>query len=470
MSRALTSHEPATGEMLWTGETGDVDHEVRIGCEAWPGWAARPISVRIELMRRFANAVRARTGDFAELIARETGKPLWEALQEIHAVMARVDLAASAYAERTPRRQSEGAMGARTAVRHKPHGVMGVIVPWCSPAEIACSHILPALIAGNVAVYKPSEKTPATAMMLLACFLEAGVPEGAIRLLIGDAREGGALAVHPDVAGILFTGSTEAGLSLHRQLAGAPGKVAALEMSGNNPIVVWDAPDVATTAQIVVQSAFLSGGQRCTAARRLIVAEQDHEPLLAEIGNLVGRLIVDDPLAQPQPFLGPMIDNEAANLVDEAFLDLILKGGRPLQHMRRLDPDRPFLTPGVIDVTRIANRPDVEFFGPLLQVIRVADFDAAIAEANATRYGLSASLISRSPQLYDQFWANVHTGAINWNRPTNAPPPAAPFGGTGFSGNHRPTGSYAADHCAYPVISSESEQLRASIGIGLKDG
>jgi succinylglutamic semialdehyde dehydrogenase len=470
MPRSLTSIEPATGEMLWAGETGDVDLEVQIARDAWPDWAARPLSVRIELLRRFANAVRARMEDFAELIARETGKTLWEARAEIQSVIERVDLAVTAFAERTPRKQFEGALGARNAIRHKPHGVLGVIVPWCSPAEIPCSHILPALIAGNAIVLKPSEKTPATAMMLLACFLEAGVPDGVIRLVIGDSREGVALGGHPDVAGILFTGSTQAGLALHRQLGGQPAKIAALEMGGNNPIIVWDAPDNATAAAVVVQSAFLTGGQRCTAARRLIVAEQDHEVLLAEIGKLTSRIIVDDPLRQPQPFMGPMVDNDAANIVDEAFLDLILKGGRPLQHMRRLNPDRPFLTPGLIDVTRIANRPDTEHFGPLLQVIRVPDFDTAIAEANATHYGLSASLISRSPHLYDRFWANVRAGAINWNRPTNAPPPAAPFGGIGLSGNRRPTGHYAADYCAYPVISSESEQLRASIGIGLKDG
>lgn len=469
MSRALTSIEPATSETLWTGETGDVAQEVALASAAWPDWAARSLSVRIELMRRFANAVRSRSEDFAELIARETGKPLWEARIEIEAVITTVDRAANAYSERTPRKQHEGALGARHSVRHKPYGVIGVITPWVSPAEIACSHILPALIAGNTVVFKPSEKVPASSMMLLACFLEAEVPEGVVRLLIGDVREAAALAAHPDVAGILFTGSSEAGLALNRQLVDHPGKLAALQMGGNNPILVWDAPDVATAAVMVAQSAFLSGGQRCTAARRLIVAEQDHEALLAEIGKLAGRLIVADPLQTPQPFIGPMIDNAAADAIDEAFLDLIMKGARPLRHMRRHDPALPFLTPGIIDVTKLAQRPDVEHFGPLLQVIRVPDFDAAIAEANATRYGLTATLISRSPDLYDRFWANAHAGVINWNRPSSTVPPSAPLGGLGLSGNHRPGGSYTADHCAYPVTSSESEQMRATIGIGLAD-
>jgi succinylglutamic semialdehyde dehydrogenase len=469
MGRALTSIEPATGETLWTGETGDVAHEVALASAAWPDWAARSLSVRIETMRRFANAVRSRMEDFAELIARETGKPLWEARIEIQGVITTVDRAATAYSERTPRKQHEGALGARHSVRHKPYGVMGIVTPWISPAEIACAHILPALIAGNTIVFKPSEKVPASSMMLLACFLEAEVPEGVLRLLTGDAREAAALAAHPDVAGILFTGSCEAGLALNRQLADHPGKLMTLQMGGNNPMLVWDAPDVATAAVMVVQSAFLSGGQRCTAARRLIVAEQDHEALLGEIGNLAARLIVADPLGTPQPFMGPMIDNPAADAVDEAFLDLIMKGGRPLHHMRRLDPDLPFLTPGLIDVTKVAQRPDTEHFGPMLQVIRVPDFDAAIAEANATRYGLTATLISRNPDLYDRFWANAHAGAINWNRPSNIVPPTAPFGGLGLSGNHRPGGAYTADHCAYPVTSSENEQMRANIGIGLRD-
>ncbi len=469
MTRFITSVEPATGATLWAAEAGNVDHEVAIACAAWVDWAARPLAVRIEFMRRFANALRARAEQLAELIARETGKPLWEARSEIETVLMKADASAAAYAERTPRKQFEGALGARISVRHKPHGVLGVFGPFCSPVEIPVNHIIPALIAGNVVIFKPSPKASACGEMLVSCFHEAGIPAGVVRLLIGEAAEAKALAAHPEVSGILFTGSTRNGLALHRQLAETPAKIAVLEMGGNNPIVVWDAPDVATSAQIVVQSAFLSAGQRCTSARRLIVRDGDHEPLLEQIGKLTSRLIVDDPLATPQPFMGPMIDNDAADMVNEAFLDLILKGARPLQHMNRPRPDLPLLTPGIVDVTRLADRADAEIFGPLLQVIRVSDFESAIAEANATRYGLTASLISRHPANYDVFWANVRAGCINWNRPTNAPPPAAPFGGVGLSGNHRPTGLYAADYCAYPVTSSESEQLRASIGIGLRD-
>jgi succinylglutamic semialdehyde dehydrogenase len=258
-------------------------------------------------------------------------------------------------------------------------------------------------------------------------------------------------------------------VSLHRQFAETPEKILALELGGNNPLVVWDAPDVHAAATIAVQSAFMSAGQRCTAARRLIVKDGAHEELVGTIVKLAERLIVDQPHANPAPFMGPVIDNQAADQLQEAFLDLMMKGGRPLKHLDRPSDDRPFLTPAVIDVTEVANRPDAELFGPVLQVIRVPDFDAALAEANATRYGLAASLVGGSPELYDRFWANIRSGVVNWNKPTNGAPSNAPFGGVGLSGNHRPSAYYAADYCAYPVVSSEAEQARASIGVGLSD-
>jgi succinylglutamic semialdehyde dehydrogenase len=167
--------------------------------------------------------------------------------------------------------------------------------------------------------------------------------------------------------------------------------------------------------------------------------------------------------------MGPVIDNGAADQLQEAFLDLMTKGARPLKHLVRPDESKPFLTPAVLDVTAVERRPDAELFGPVLQVIRVPDFDAALIEANSTRYGLAASLIGGSPQLYEKFWANIRAGVINWNKPTNGAPSNAPFGGVGLSGNHRPSAYYAADYCAYPVTSSEAEQARATIGVGLRD-
>ena len=465
----LISIEPATGKELWRGEIGDPDREVAAARAASRDWAAQPLEVRAETLRRFANVVRGRADEFADRIARETGKPLWEARGEVESVTAKVDISIAAQGERTPRRRLEGALGSRTAIRHKPHGVLAVLGPYNFPAHLPNGHIVPALLAGNTVVFKPSEKTPASGALLVECFHQAGVPEGALRLLTGGRDEGVALAGHAGIDGLLFTGSAAAGLSLSRQFAATPGRILALELGGNNPLVVWDAADIPAAATIAVQSAFLSAGQRCTCARRLVVRDGAHQPLIDAITRTMDQLIVGAPHDRPAPFMGPLIDNAAATQVAEAFATLEAAGGRVIRRLERPDADRPFLTPGLIDVTDVADRPDEEIFGPVLQVIRVPDFDHATAEASATRYGLSASLVGGSPELYDRFWGEVRAGVINWNRPTNGAPSNAPFGGVGMSGNHRPSAWYAADYCAYPVTSVEAEVARATIGQGLRE-
>jgi succinylglutamic semialdehyde dehydrogenase len=218
-----------------------------------------------------------------------------------------------------------------------------------------------------------------------------------------------------------------------------------------------------------VQSAFTTAGQRCTAARRLIVKSSLYDHALDELKRLAGRIIIGAPFDEPSPFMGPVIDMHAADQLTESFLYLMSNGGKALTHMRRPREGLPFVSPGIIDTTAMKERPDVELFGPLLQVIRVDSFDEAIAEANNTRFGLSASLIGGSPQEYSRFWANIRAGIVNWNRPTNGASSAAPFGGVGLSGNHRPAAFYAADYCAYPVASSEMEQPRASVGVGFRE-
>ncbi len=465
----IISFEPATGAELWRGAVGDVDAEVAAARSGWATWAARPLTYRIETLRRFANVVRSRHEAFADVIARETGKPLWEARTEVDTVMAKVDISVSAYADRTAQRRLDAPMGSRMAVRHKPHGVLAVLGPYNFPAHLPNGHIVPALIAGNAVVFKPSEKTPASGAFLVDCYRAAGVPEECIRLVIGGPDEGRALAGHDGIDGLLFTGSARTGLALNRAFAEKPEKILALEMGGNNPIIVWDTPDLYAASIIIIQSAFTTAGQRCTAARRLIVDQKLFDPLMEQLDKLISRLIVGAPHDDPAPYMGPVIDNEVADQLSESFLALLMRGGRPIRHLQRTQPDRPFLLPGVIDMTEASERPDMELFGPILQVVRTDTFDEAIAEANNTRYGLSASLISQTPGLYDRFWSGARAGIVNWNRPTNGASSAAPFGGIGWSGNHRPSAYYAADYCAYPVVSNEADAARASIGIGLRD-
>ena len=469
MSQRITSTEPATGEVIWSGDPGDAAAEVAAARSAFPEWAAHSLSYRSEALRRFANIVRKKEKDFATLISRETGKPFWETQTEVAAVINKVEISINAFAERTPKRTIEAAMGSKVSVRHKPHGVLAVLGPYNFPAHLPNGHIVPALIAGNAVVFKPSEKTPATGEFLVQCYRDAGIPEGVIRLLQGGPEEGRALAGQPDIDGLLFTGSARAGRAIHKQFAETPQKILALELGGNNPLVVWHPKDLEAAAAIAVQSAYLSAGQRCSCARRLIVEDGHEKPLIDAIAKLIDRIVVDEPFADPQPFMGPVIDNDAAHHLQEQWMDLMMKGGKPIRRLERPHDDRPYLTPALIDVTDARDLPDEEIFGPVLQVIRVKDFDAAITEANKTHFGLVASLIGGTEHQYEQFWTRTKAGVINWNKPTNGAPSTAPFGGVGLSGNHRPSAFYAADYCAYPVTSVHADRVRGSIGQGLRD-
>ncbi|MCE7796068.1 succinylglutamate-semialdehyde dehydrogenase [Sphingobium sufflavum] len=464
----LTSTEPATGLPLWQGEESDVGAAVARVAAAWPQWAARPFSYRIEAMRRFANLVRGREVDLADLIARETGKPVWDAKGEVATLLESVEQSITAYSARTGQKRLDGTMGARAALRHKPHGVMAIITPHCTPALLPVAQIAPALIAGNGVLFKPSEKVPATGQFIATLMHEAGVPQDVLSCIIGDAAAGQALVAHDGVAGIVFTGSAHVGLSINRALATRPDRIAALHMGGNNPMILWDMADIRTATALIIQSSFLSTGQNCTSGRRLIVRDSMADAIIENLRETTNRLVIDAPHADPSPYMGPIIDMEMADGLTESFLYLMSNGGRPITHMRRPKDDLPFVTPGIIDVTAMEKRIDIELFGPILQIVRVDDFDRAIAEANATRFGLSAALFGGSEEQYDRFWAASRAGLVNWNRPLTGSAPGFPAGGVGLSGNHRAGGAYAADYCAYPVASAEIAQARASVGVGLR--
>jgi succinylglutamic semialdehyde dehydrogenase len=375
-----------------------------------------------------------------------------------------VEISITAQTERAGEKAAEAA-GVRQMLRHKPHGVLAVLGPYNFPAHLPNGHIVPALLAGNVIVFKPSEQTPAVADFMAGLWTKAGLPEGVLNLVHGGGDVGREVA-GAAIDGLLFTGSAHVGAALARQFADTPHRILALEMGGNNPLVAWDVPDIGAAAATVVQSAFLSAGQRCTNARRLILKDGD-DRLVEAVLALADRLIVGSPFDEPQPFMGPVISNAAADGLERGWAGLVAVGGRVLRPLVRARADRPFLSPAVIDMTGHAPSDD-ELFGPVLQIVRVPDWDAAIAAANATRFGLAAGLIGGDAALFDRFWAESRAGIVNWNRPTNGASSAAPFGGIGASGNHRPSAYYAADYCAFPVATLAADALGGGITTGLK--
>lgn len=459
---AFRSENPATGETVWEGRAAtpeEVGQAVRAARAAFEGWSARPLAERRARLEAFRDVLQRRKSALAERIARETGKPLWEALTEVAAMTAKIGISVAAHDERTGERHEESG-GVRAAVRHKPHGVVAVFGPFNLPGHLPNGHLVPALLAGNTAVFKPSEMTPAVAQETVACWEEAELPGGVLNLVQGARETGVALSHREEVDGLFFTGSPHTGKALHRQFAGHPDKILALEMGGNNPLVVHAVNDADAAAYHTIQSAFITAGQRCTCARRLIVPRGGEGDRFIE--RLVARtraLRVGPWDERPEPFMGPVVSNAAADRALEAHEALAARGGVSLLAMRRLREGRPFLTPGIMDVSAVESRPDAEIFAPFLQLIRTESFDAALDEANRTAFGLSAGLLSDRSDLYERFYRRIRAGIVNWNRPLTGASSKAPFGGVGDSGNHRPSAYYAADYCAYPVASLEATEV-----------
>jgi succinylglutamic semialdehyde dehydrogenase len=458
----FASTSPATGDLLWEGAAAadpEVAAAVAAARAAQAAWGDRPALDRVGLLRACAREFEAAAGPLAEVISAETGKPRWEARGEVASMVAKVEATILAWQERQQDRITAES-GGRAATRYRPHGVLVVLGPFNFPGHLPHGQIAPALLAGNTVVFKPSELTPLTGRRLVEIWQRAGLPAGVLNLVQGGRETGETLAAHPGHDGIMFTGSYTTGVTLRQLLVAEPGKLLALELGGNNPLVVHEVADLDAAATLTILSAFLSAGQRCSCARRLVVPES--ATAAAFIERLVARMAairVGLPADEPEPFMGPVIHEAAARHLLAIQADFLARGGIAL---RRMEPQRglaTLLSPGLIDVTAVAGRADAEWFGPLLQLVRVPDFEAAIAEANQTAYGLAAALFSDDAACYDRFRRRIRAGIVNWNRQTTGASARLPFGGIGRSGNHRPGGAFMIDACAYPVASLEHDRL-----------
>ena len=456
------SLNPVSQAVIWQGQgatAAQVEAAVQAARQAFPAWGRRPLEERIAVLERFAACLKDKADLLARAIGEETGKPLWEAATEVTSMVNKVAISIQSYRERTG--EKSGPLADATAVlRHKPHGVVAVFGPYNFPGHLPNGHIVPALLAGNCVLFKPSELTPLVAELTVKCWIEAGLPAGVLNLLQGARETGVALAGNPGIDGLFFTGSSRTGNLLHSQFAGRPDKILALEMGGNNPLLVDQVKDVEAAVYTIIQSAFISAGQRCTCARRLLVpAGSWGDALLARLVEVCRQIKVGRYDEQPAPFMGSVISLQAAQQLLAAQADLLARGATALLTMTQPQADAALLTPGIVDVTAVAARPDEEFFGPLLQVIRYSSFEDGIAEANNTAFGLAAGLLSDDKARYEQFWLESRAGIVNWNKQLTGAASTAPFGGIGASGNHRPSAYYAADYCAYPVASLECESL-----------
>lgn len=458
----ITSLNPATAETIWQGNSADdaqVDLAIDAARAAAEDWADTPLEKRCALVERFGQLLVEHKEALATLIAQETGKPFWETKTEAAAMAGKIAISIKANGERTG--DTETAMGAaRSTLRHKPHGVVAVFGPYNFPGHLPNGHIVPAIIAGNTVVFKPSELTPKVGAYMIELWEKAGAPKGVINLVQGEKETGIALASHQGIDGLFFTGSSNTGKILHQQFAGQPEKILALEMGGNNPLIIGQISNLKAAVNETIQSAYITTGQRCVCARRLFVPKTPQgDQFLALLTTAVANIKVGGQFDEPAPFMGSLISELAADNMVAAQSLLTSQGATPLVSLEKLTPGTGFVSPGLIDVSDVDQLVDEEHFGPLLQVIRYETFPEAITGANDTRFGLSAGLFSDSKEEYQLFYKRIRAGIVNWNKQTTGASSAAPFGGIGASGNHRASAYYAADYCAYPVAGMEADTL-----------
>jgi succinylglutamic semialdehyde dehydrogenase len=506
----VASHNPAHPDrVVWSGvcDTAAVDAAVSAARAAFPAWAKWGRDNRFRVLRKFAELCKLHTQRIAELICDETGKVMWEAKGEAAALSAKVDITldTSAHGGLSRVNGFEFEMGAAGAGQKtarcwfKPHGVVGVLGPFNFPAHLPNGHIVPALAMGNTVVFKPSDKAPGVGQLLVELLNEALVAEhapnqgrGVINLVQGGAPVASALSTHADIDGLLFTGSWPVGRRILEANLDRPGRIVALEMGGNNPAIVLDDADVKQAAVEIVRCAFNTTGQRCTCTRRVIVQSLIADRLLEAIVSAAENLVIADPRASLKGgvFMGPIINDASRQAVLEFQSRCEEAGGEILLPARGFEYVPPghtrgegfYVSPSIIRVdefTRDEFDPkgnaksfvpgcDHEVFGPLLRVCEVRSLDEALEQANATKYGLAASIFTTDQAAAERFLFECRAGCLNVNTGTAGASSKLPFGGLGHSGNHRPAGSFSLDYCAYPVAGMIERGQTSQLAEGMK--
>lgn len=458
---AFCSVNPVNDDLLWQGNGASreqVDAAVLSAREAFPAWRKTSLAQRVDVVNRFTELLSQDSELLAELITRENGKPLWDARTEVTATLGKSAISLRALQERASTSEQSTAAG-MLQVRHRPHGVLAVFGPFNFPAHLPNGHILPALLAGNCVVFKPSELTPAVAEFICERWRLAGLPEGVFNLVQGDKVTGSVLLEHAQVDGILFTGSAQTGHYLHKQTGGQPWKVLALEMGGNNPLMIDQVGDARAAIYTALFSAFVSSGQRCTCARRLLIPDNHWgDQFQQDLIRCAAQLTVADGVSQPQPFLGALISRDAVAHLNHGMQLLQDIGGEIVLDSEYHNGQKTLMSPCIVDMSSARQSYDEELFGPVLQLYRYSDLEQGIGLCNDTRFGLAAGLVTEKPEHYERFQEQIRAGIVNCNKPLVGASSAAPFGGIGASGNFNPGAYYAADYCAYPVASLLAER------------
>jgi aldehyde dehydrogenase (NAD+) len=429
-------------------DEGQVRTAIAAARAAFPAWARGSIQARADMLDRIGNEILARKDELGVLLSREEGKTKPEGIGEA----TRAGYLFKFFAGEVVRQAGEVLPSVRPGIKveitREPVGVVGIITPWNFPIAIPAWKIAPALAYGNCVVFKPADLVPGCAWALAEIIAKAGIPAGVFNLVMGRGSViGEVLSNDPGVDAVSFTGSQAVGKQVARNCAARLAKVQ-LEMGGKNPQVVLDDADLDTAVNVCIQSAFFSTGQRCTASSRLIVTEGIHDRFVSALVKKMGALKVDDALKEGTD-IGPVVDPKQLEQ-DLHYIALGKKEGAKLaaggERVKR-DKEGYYLAPALFTETTPAmtiNREEI--FGPVASVLRVKDYEEALAVANDTAYGLSSGIATTSLKHAEHFKRNSAAGMVMVNLPTAGVDYHVPFGGRKASSyGPREQGRYAAE-------------------------
>lgn len=431
--------------------------------EAFPAWARAPQEHRFQLLRKLKDVYTAHTDIIAETIARETGKPLWDATGEAKAMIGKIDITLD-HSMRLIRQERFANVlpGVEGVISHLARGVMSVLGPFNFPGHLPNGHIVPALATGNTVVFKPSELTPMVGQLMAQLFEKAEFPKGVFNVIHGEGETGKRLVADENVDGVLFTGSYETGLKIKQKTVEQYWKILALEMGGKNATIVWNDADLNKAIYETTIGSFMSTGQRCSCTSRIILHDAIADKFIDKFYETAKKLTIG--YWKENPFMGPLINAGAVEKYVRFQEIASREGAERLMRGKALEASHTggrkgyYVTPSICLVDRY--REDSvyqksEIFGPNVAIYRTSDFDEALKINSSTGFGLVTSVFTKQKSLYEETVYRGRSGLVNWNRTTNGASSKLPFGGLGKSGNDRPAADSAVQYCTVPVASLE---------------
>jgi succinylglutamic semialdehyde dehydrogenase len=457
----------------------DVDKVVESANAGFKTWKKLKQEERNIFLKKYQEEVLKRKDEIALAIAFETGKPLWEAKTEAASVASKVDVTIQDSLPRIANKNFENILpNTNGHIYYKPIGPSLIIGPFNFPCHLANGQILSALAAGNSIVFKPSEKTCYSAQLLIEAFHAAGFPSGVINLLQGDGEIARRLLKEKSLKGVFFTGSKEVGKKIlditHNDLS----KLVSLELGGKNTSILHDDANLDHALQELLRACFLTSGQRCTSTSIVAIQRNIHEEFITRFHDMAKKIIIDHPVDHVrEPFMGPLVDQAAVDAY-LLFMGMAKREGiHEVMRGKQLEKSKKgyYVSPSIHLADRWNNDSiflHSEIFGPNVTFIPYDTIEEAIKIANATEYGLAASIFTKDINLYKLCVEEIDSGLVNFNRSTVGASAKLPFGGIKNSGNYHPAALTTIDACVYQmssleVLSDEPEDIKNIIGLDL---